>query len=117
MNFLEEERKERGINKLKIKNMTFYERLTLKRGKNPNSDKLLKLVGEKPIVKGLTKASIIYSDMFKIEYSGSDSHTFEEIDKDLKELNLPVLSKLKECFDILQERGHPDYYYFITFQI
>ena len=98
--------------------MTFYERLTVNKGNNPNSSRIIKLFKkEKDSINiGLTKLSIDY-DILKIEYSGSDLHTIEELNYDLYRMGLPDIDKLKSMFYILDERGKPNYYYVLRFQL
>jgi hypothetical protein len=98
--------------------MTFYERLTSGRGKNPNSSVIRKIFNsdKKSILIGLTKISIDY-DILKIEHSGRENHTFQQIDNNLFDAGFDSIEKLKTHFTTLSETGNPNYYYAIKFQV
>jgi len=98
--------------------MVFYEKLKIKREESPFSKEIIKLLNDNNdiIVNGLTKITLTI-DVLKIEYSGDDTHTIENINWDLLDVKLPSIKLLKELFHTLIEQGHPSYYYIIKFQL
>ena len=89
------------------------------------TEKLMELLYEDNIKNiGLTTVALstinTYSKprILSIEHSGNMGNSItSSIDPNLKKLGLPTISELKDIFDVIDEKGSPDYYYSIEFDL
>jgi len=74
------------------------------------------------INKGLTTISLSElgksTKILSIEHSGNMGNSIERsVNPNLKRIGLPTISELKDIYEVIDERGSPDYYYSIEFDI
>lgn len=63
------------------------------------------------IIKSKTK-------ILSIEHTGNMGNSIKtSVDPNLKHIGLPTISELKDIYEVIEERGSPDYYYSIEFDI
>ena len=56
--------------------------------------------------------------IFSIEHSGNIGNSItRSVNPNLKRVGLPTISELKDIYEVIEERGSPDYYYSIEFDI
>lgn len=98
--------------------MVLYEKLKSKMDNNPYSKNILKTMENhnNNIIIGLTKISLA-DDILRVEHSGSDGHTIDDVNWNLLDVDLPSTAALKELFNVLTEQGNPDWYYVMQVQL
>lgn len=60
---------------------------------------------------------ILDGNFLKIEYRGNMGSGMREVNAKLSTLSLPAIEELKDMFDVVKEKGHPEYLYNITFKL
>jgi len=98
--------------------MVLYDKFRLKMSENPYSKNIENVLkkNDNSIVIGLTKITL-NGDVLKIEHSGGDKQTMDNINWNLLDAGLQSISLLKQVFPVLTENGDPTYYYVIQLQI
>jgi hypothetical protein len=54
--------------------------------------------------------------ILSVEHSGNMGNSIKRsVDPNLKRIELPTIEELKSIYEVIEERGSPDYYYSIEF--
>lgn len=87
--------------------------------KNIEPDRIKFLLGNCGNVIKLRNTKVsLEGDVLRIEHGHIRGESVTEyLDPDLLELNIPTISELKVKYFMMEERGSPDYYYYIMFQL